>query len=36
LAKIDAEFAEFAPVMKLSAPARSLVDYYNAAVAATG
>ena len=31
LASIDALFSEFAPVLKLSTPARSLVDYYNEA-----
>ncbi len=29
LARIDQEFVEFAPVLKLSAPAKSLVDSYN-------
>ena len=29
LAQIDAEFAEFAPVMKLSTPRKSLVDCYH-------
>ncbi len=30
LAKTDTEFAEFAPVMKLSPPDKSLVEHYNA------
>jgi HD-like signal output (HDOD) protein len=36
LARIDQEFVEFAPVLKLSAPAKSLVESYNeVAVAAS-
>jgi HD-like signal output (HDOD) protein len=31
LAKIDAQFAEFAPLMKLATPAKSLLDLYKAA-----
>ena len=30
LEKTDAEFTEFAPVMKITAPAKSLLDHYNA------
>lgn len=33
LALTDAEFEEFAPVMKLSTPSKSLVNCYNEAVA---
>jgi hypothetical protein len=29
LAKVDAEFTEFAPVLKLTAPAKSLVQYFE-------
>lgn len=29
LAKVDAEFTEFAPVLKLAAPAKSLVQYFE-------
>jgi hypothetical protein len=29
LAQVDAEFTEFAPVLKLTAPAKSLVQYFE-------
>jgi HD-like signal output (HDOD) protein len=35
LARTDSEFAEFAPVLKLSTPSKSLVDYYDEVAATT-
>jgi HD-like signal output (HDOD) protein len=35
LAQTDTEFAEFAPVLKLSTPSKSLVDYHDEVAAAT-
>jgi hypothetical protein len=29
LGEVDDQFAEFAPVLKLATPAKSLVDWYN-------
>jgi len=34
LAQIDVEFAEFAPVMKVAAPPKTLVDCYREAITA--
>jgi HD-like signal output (HDOD) protein len=36
LARIDQEFVEFAPVLKLSTPAKSLVESYNEVAVAAG
>jgi hypothetical protein len=35
LAQVDQEFAEFAPVLKLTTPAKSLVAWYEESLAAT-
>jgi hypothetical protein len=36
LTQVDKEFADFAPVLKIAAPARSLLDCFNEAQAAAG